>query len=532
MPAGLRLNNLRSRSIRSNIVGSDGVRSITSSGQSSVGLFGRLTSFFGNLFNATLNFGGWIIQQLVSTISFSFTGAWGLFNQVVANIYNFNWQTTDEQLDQQLESMRNALIGQYGGALGNAVGWLACGVAPAAGIFAFNELLGAYLLKEVGEEALDEISGNIVALLRSSFRLFAQEKVINTFKNTRKTIKKWNEGLSKNSWERKALDYFFAGRSDDLIRTWGDKDRKPWSFRIWVEQRIESIQSEPIRNFVEEFYDELIDSCVEAGYVIAGGLDTWVLQQQMTADAVHGQQRLVTIQPDRESENETITLAGNEQTVRAQLPQVLAQHQMIENRDIGQWVGETIRDSTRANPSELTVRLLLYSEKKPPYSRAKQRTTITLHDFNSGDLNWRKIKNAIGGATGYTYGRFRGTAKLSNGRQLVCYCSTDREAEDLLKELEKLIDPDIQAISITEERRTGARANGKPLQKQPIKIYPAYLYIESKQRILNQGTDDQGFQTLDGTYNTRRFRVPLFTDEKPTNFDEIVRDALRVPGIN
>ena len=519
---------LKSRGVRSSL-GNNGIRRIGRQANGS-GFFGSITGFFGNLFDKLVAFQGWFATNIAGSINFSFTDAWGLIVQTTSFIYNFNWQASDEQLDQKAQALQNALAGQLGDLVGTTLGQIICGIVPSAGIAYVNPLMGAYLLQYVGEEAFDEIASELVSFLRSTFRAASQTYIINKYKNTRKAIKEFNKNLDPDSWQRQVLDSAFGGNSDNLIKTWGDEDRKPWSFRIWVEDSIESIKNPQLQNFVEDAYDSFLDSCVEAGYTVAEGLDSWVLQQQMTADRVNGEQRIVRVQPDREAEDEDFILAGGENNIRSQLPMVMANHQMVENRDIGQWVGETIRDSTSVSPSELTVRLVLYSRKTPPYSKAKQSATITLHDFKKSKLDWNTIKQALGGNNGYSYGRFRATAKLDSGRQLVVYASSENEAEKRILELEQLIDPEIQALNITEEKKSGARANGKPLQKKPIKIYPAFMYIQAKQRILNEGTDQQGFQTLDGTWNSRRFTIELFPDTKPDDFEQVVASAIKTPG--
>lgn len=527
--SGFGIRQLSSRVVRTNVTNGEIIRRITPTNLSPKGLFETLTDFVGFIFDDLVSFGGWIIGKIVSSISFSFTEIWGLIVQGVTFIYNFNWNSTDEQLDQYIKGMQNALVAQFGGTIGNLFGWVACGLAPSAGIFVHNELLGAYLLKQVGEEALDEFLANMSNLIFASARLLIQQTITTLFKNGRRVIKTIDKVINPASWGIPVLDKLLPDFTR-MIDGWGEEGSKPWSFAIQVENAIESIPILGVQSFIEEFYEEFLDSCVEAGYVVAQGLDSWVLQQQMTADRVNGEQSVVEIQPDREIEDERIVLAGGQNHLRSQLPQVMANYHMIENRDIGQWVGETIRDSTRAAPSELTVRLILYSRKTPPYSKAKQSATITLHDFKRSKLDWDIIKKALGGKNGYTYGRFRATARLDSGRQLVVYASTEKEAEDRILELEKLVEPDIQTLSIAEEKKSGAKANGKPLQKEPIKIYPAYFYIQSKQRILNESTDAQGFQTLDGTWNSRRFTIELFPDEKPFDFEEIVADALRTRG--
>jgi hypothetical protein len=181
--------------------------------------------------------------------------------------------------DQQLNATKQVLAGQLGETLGNAFGFLACGVLPAGAIAVFNEPLGAYLLREVGEEALDEFAANFAQLIRLSFRSTAQYLFISAFKNVRFAIKRYVSNA--NLQTKNLIDKIFGGNMTEAIKNWGEPNSKPWSFRLAVEEAIDNIDNPVLQEFVEEFYDEALDACVEAGYVIAGGLDTWYLEQAL-----------------------------------------------------------------------------------------------------------------------------------------------------------------------------------------------------------------------------------------------------------
>lgn len=530
--ANLRLSELASRTVRSNIVGESGIREIAPSGEEPTGLWARITSFVGFLFGELLNFGGWIVGWIGSAISFTFTDIWGLIVQTTQFVYTFNWQQTDEQLDQYVKNMQASLSGQFGGTLGQLTGWLACGIIPSAGIFAFNEPLGLYLLKNVGEEALDELLGELENLIRASLRLTAQASLIKRFKNTRQAIKKWNKEKDADDWEIQFLNDVFGGDIQDLIDSWGDEGNPPWSFQKAVEEKVDAIKNPNLRNFVEEFLEELAESCVEAGYVLAQGLDSWVLQSKMQRDEIWGQEQVIEVTPDREIQDERIIVAGGENLVRGQIPQTLSNYQLVENRDVGQWVGQPVAESTQKSPNELTLRILLYSKKTPPVREAKQQVSITLPDVKRGKLDFDAIKRAVGGRNGYTYGRFLGKARLDNGKSLYVYSDSSGNAEERLKELAELIEPEILGITVTEEVKTGQRANGKPLEKQPIKVYPFSIYLENKQKILNQSTDEKGFQTLGGSYRKKESRIEIWRDEKPSDFDERINELLQTEGAN
>lgn len=528
MPIAIQSSNLISRSARQTVTGGNGIRTISPGGQQGGG-GGFLSNVFGWITNLVSSGWGEYFKVMLG-LKFTFSSLWGLFTQTVTFIYNFNWQATDAQLDQQYQGAINTLAGQYGGAVGRALGYLVCGIIPSAAIMKFNPLMGAYILEQVGEEALDDLAGELANLITSSFRVAAQGFIISGFKNARRAIKKWNDEAPSDSWERTVLKNTLGPNIGNVIDTWGDEGRKPWSFRRWVEKGIESIKNQALQNFVEEAYEEFLDSCVEAGFLVAGGLDSWILQRQMQTNQIVGQQRVVELTPDRSIPEERIILAGGENEIRSQLPQVMSSYNLVENRDVGQWLGQPVSEDVRQSPNELTLRFQLYSVKTPPVGGAKQRVSITVPDPSKAKLDFNTLKAALGGSNGYMYGRFLGRAALDNGKSIYCYAGSSQEAEDRLIALSNLVDAEVLGITVTEEIKTGMRANGKPLQKKNIRVYPYSVYLENKQKVLNQSTDGEGFNTLSGSYKQKRNRIQIWMDQKPEDFDQIIQELLQTEG--
>lgn len=528
MGIAITASNLASRGARSAYTGGNGIRRVgPASNGGGGGLLGTIAGWIQNWTSE-----GWgTYFNMISSLKLTFTSLWGLITQTVTFIYNFNWQATDQQLDQQFKGAVESLAGQYGGAVGRALGYLVCGVIPAGGIMTVSPLMGAYLLKQVGEEALDDLVGELSNLITASFRVVAQGYIIKAFKNARRVIKKWNDKTPSDSWEKKALKQFFGSNIDNIIDTWGDEGRKPWSFRIWTDKKINSIKNQALQNFVEELYEEFADSCVEAGFILAMGADTWILQQQMNRNNIVGQQRVVELTPDRSAPEERIIIAGGENQIRSQLPMVMSNYNLVENRDVGQWLGNPISETVRQTPNELTLRFQLYSVKEPPVYGAKQRTSISIPDPKKSKLDFNTLKKAIGGNNGYMYGRFLGKGSLDNGKTIHCYCASSQEAEDRIVALAELVDAELVGVTVTEEIKTGARANGKPLQKQNIKVYPYSIYLENKQKVLNQSNNNAAAQTLTGSYSRKRNRIQIWMDEKPDDFDQIINELLQTEGV-
>jgi hypothetical protein len=63
---------------------------------------------------------------------------WNFAVKAITFVYNFNWNVTDAELDQQLEAKLNALYGMTGSVAGQLMGYFVCGALPGAVAFAFN----------------------------------------------------------------------------------------------------------------------------------------------------------------------------------------------------------------------------------------------------------------------------------------------------------------------------------------------------------------------------------------------------------
>lgn len=270
------LNSLKSRTVR-NAITATGIRTINTSGLTqNKDPDGNILS---TLFSAAAKFGGFLVKKLFEfagrLVQFSWTAIWGAIVSSVIFIYNFNWNVTDEELDKQISESWAAVGGALGGTVGNALGWFVGGVLPAGIIFTFNEALGAYLLKEVGEEALDEVLGNIGNVIRLSLATAAKAGFAYIFKLVR--------------------NHFFPNRN---------RNAKPWSIASAVEEKVESIDNKFWQQFVENFLEEFGEGVIEAGYVVAQGLDTFVASQKIGNQGAMGKVRTVEIDVNRRQAND------------------------------------------------------------------------------------------------------------------------------------------------------------------------------------------------------------------------------------
>ena len=301
----IELSSLTSRAVRKQITGSNtGIRKIdpgnsTPQKNDQGGIIGWIVGSLGR-------FTGWLISAAFSAIkslvSWSLTTLWGWVVQSAQFLWNFDWNKSDEDMMNDVKGSFDALGGVLGGALGNAIGWLACGVLPSVAIMAFNEPLGVYVLKNVGEEALREMAANLGNVVRASSNVAAKAAFTWSYIKVRErligrsgylTDEEIAEKVKSKEWTQETADKNKLGR--DAAKS----ERKPWSFAKKTEEFIEAIPNTFWRNFAEEMLEEAGEACIEAGYAVASSIDAYVAAQKIASEGLLGANQTVQITMNR-----------------------------------------------------------------------------------------------------------------------------------------------------------------------------------------------------------------------------------------
>ena len=494
---GMILKDLASRKVRSSSTGGQLIRTWNASAIVTRDNGGVLET----IFNGVARFGNFLISAISSAISFSFTKLWSWIVSARQFIHNFDWQMSDTAIDKQVEGLWNSFGGILGGAAGRAIGWTTCGLVPAATVFSFNQSLGTHLLREVGEQALDEMLDAASEVINTGFRLGTQATFLWLYKDVRRALKDPNNIFGQG---------LRAVLGNQTIDNWGTGES--WTIAKAVEKKIESIPSTFWRNFTEEMLEEGSEACIEAGFAVAGGIDAWLAQQAMQRNALLGSDRTVEITPDRSAPDERIILSGPEAVLRPAIVQVMATHQMFGNRDVGVLINGNPTDDT-VTPGVQERRLVIeFKEKtRPPWvmpdgKRARKRQ-ITVFDIKRG-LTWEEVKLA---AKQYTTGQRLITARLNNGHQMQAYGSTENEALQKIKELLKLSTAELLPNGVRDSGYVDPTAQRREL---PYLVYPSKAVLVWKKRAPDlDGREDTAGQS----WTEQRIAFDLWPEDEPAN---------------
>lgn len=298
MALTLSLGSLSSRAARIASVGSAGIRRIAVNATTEqedddnalVNFYQGLEKFGQSLMRT-------VLQGFAGIFSFSWSKLWGQITSGTLFLINFNWNITNKELDEQIKQAEVGLAAARGSLAGQSLGYAICGVIPTATIAVFNEPLALYMMKELGEEAADEIAASLTTLLTLQFQQQVRRQFAALFKNYRTLLRGAAVGFAQ---------ILVAGGilTQDSVDKANKKRNEPWSFASALEESIESIKDPAEQAYTEEFWEEFQDSCIEAGFIIAGAADSYFAQQKMANASIFGSERTIEIEPIRTQDDE------------------------------------------------------------------------------------------------------------------------------------------------------------------------------------------------------------------------------------
>lgn len=505
--------SLASRAIRKKI-GNNGIRKIPTAhplapkdgGNIFIKLWNAATGLLGTLFKAVGAIGN------IAVTAFTW-----LRNGYEA-LVNFDWNASDSTIKKGIAGRYTALSSIWGGFAGKALGLVVTiGIGYGLGIVC-PVIGGGILARAIAGNLIQEKTPELLASFQNALKFTAQTVAVDlglrAYMGVRDLIKRAPLGV---------LQAFFGKNAAFIKNQWGNEGGATYTLRKWGEDRVESVSNANLRAFFSAAADEFEDELWENGYIIANSLDEAIQNHRNAIKKEKGKRRIVRIVPDKrtikkkgktvEANPEAIVLVGSEEELKHQLPLALTQARIVQNKDVGQIVGQPIDDYLQsAKPRLRSLHLVFKSKEKPPWVVKDPSKTplkvveLTVPDPKKG-LDWAKIKLA---AKKYTWGKFRATAHLDNGRQMVVYGSSAKEAETQLKLLLTLSTAQIVSLNITEEREK----KNVELNKKPTLVYPAYATLTTRVATSDPKANKN---LLTGKYNEDRVRIDLWTDTEPPN---------------
>lgn len=493
---------------------------------------GTSRSSWTDIFKPITDIIGWAFGDLLKGFaSWSMSKLASMFIAVKNFIWTFDWNISEESLLKALENQKLVWYEQLGETIGEGLGWVVCGLIPSASLLMFNKPMAYYVLSEVGEEAYDELVGSVGNLLKTT-RLHKQnEAFTHLFIATRWLVKNAANDDSDTLLGGvigKILDQF--PKLKEGAKTWGDKGGKPWILSNKVEEAIENAPiGEEWKAFLEGLVEGFGDSCDEAIYAFANSYDSFLASQASIKAAENGQPNTVLITPNRLADDEQLILHGTPDQLRQQIPQALANYQLVHNRDIGFDLGTPLPDRAYKQISQFVLQIHWANKKAPPYGKGVKRHYVTVNSANKVKFDFEKIYKAAGGVTPYNFGNFIAIAQMSDGSELRIWAATKAEALDRVEALAELSTAEILTVNTTEELKKYKRDEIEGLAKSPYQIYPSHIFIIHKSKVFadyqkSQVSDTNPKATKQGYFKERKYKLSLWQGQKPVDWDDIIAE--------
>lgn len=463
-------------------------------------------SILGWILNPIVNLGGFIWRGLVSLGSGiaslfsninSLGGWWQALTQGVQQLFFFDWNKTDEQIDQAIAGTFN----QSAEAIGEWLGFTVCGAAN-IGASMLIPKIGPVVAKFATREFLPEVWGEFKGAMRIVFTGLANAAGLALYKNVRAWLK--------------TLAPIMPDPIKNFLNSWGD-GKEPWTMFGAVEKAIDGIPNETLKNFAQGALEGCFEGWAEAGMIVGDNIDG--VLASIAANQNVTDEQMVTVEVDlaKGSGNFEDTTLGGKLAVQAPAGQieqkvadVVATKQVLGLNTVGLMLGQPAEDFVAATIRRRQLQLNFYKGvSKPPWrtnNGAASQVSVTIPNPKKG-LTWLNLRAAM---RRWTWGRFKAMALLDSGRKIVVYASTSNGAEAKVRELLTLTDDELVAIDVLEEKERNAQ-----IRKNPTLVYPArgILLVRRPSDTLEGRTDVRGNRWIE-----EPVAFEMWTDSKPSNF--------------
>ena len=180
----------------------------------------------------------------------------------VQQIWEFDWNTTDEDLEREVQAAFDAIYGILGESAGKILGQ-ACGAIPGLITVWVKPRLLLQVREALGQEALSQMIDSLYTITNWSKQVFGKWLFSAAYSNGRKLVK-WV--VRNSAWVQ---DIIGERLTKAILESWGEKGSKPWTFAQQYEKMIDSIKNEKTKAFVENMFEAFFESCYESSLVWA-----------------------------------------------------------------------------------------------------------------------------------------------------------------------------------------------------------------------------------------------------------------------
>jgi hypothetical protein len=429
------------------------------------------------IFNLGARLVGFLLGAVLSGIGWTLSSLWDVAVEAYFEIKYFDWNQTDAEIKTDLEQNSALIAGAFGRLAGTGLVWLA-GIGVSVGLSFKFPVVASRVALAIAEEGGQEIRSALINLIIVSRQAAIRSMLLGGLLTARK------------------LELFGL---KPVVNS-----QKPWTFAEQIENAIQQIPSASLRAFVNQFGEAVEDSIIEMGYVVSFTLDDHFATQRAAQQAMLGAERTVELTPNVAVPDERIIIESPQELLISDTQNIIAHHQLIHNRDVGQIVGMPEQDYVSPRPQRRKLQVIFRGKQEPPWKLPDGKYAMTaevnIPDVTPG-ITWQNLKARI---KQYTWGKYRVTAHLSNGRQMRVHAVSYSEGEQQLNEYIQLSMAEIIRFNHGVTETDNPQDPSKNIVPQVV--YPAYAKL-----VLGDVRPDGTIRSK----STQTTRINLWGDTEP-----------------
>ena len=425
-------------------------------------------------------------------------------------ISNFDFNKTDEQLQNELKAHNLTMASALGALTGRSIGKaIAIGGAGIAGVTVpkiSSTNLAKRLIEATTEDAKDEILGEVENLFFTVKSLLSNRLLIEGYMKFRGFLKKQPLVV---------LERFFDSATARYIKnTWGEPEAEPLILSEIIEEKIESISNPLVQAFVEEAIEEGYESIIESGFIIAQELDSALAEFQMRASQPV---QTITVQTiANEPNSEQIVIEGsNPEVIEGQVQEAITNWRTIQSRDIGNIIARDV-EILRSNPQSRRLEITFKSRPHPPFVNADgsnaDTATLTIPNVKQ-NISFDKLQRTLKynkTTPAFIWGDSKARAWFKDKRMLKINFNGLTVArnyiKDYLKEIAELSDSIVEGVSASDILDQPAHQ-----KNDPIPMFPVEAKLITRNLTLLRGRSTNEAPQVVYTFD-------LWTDNEPRDY--------------
>lgn len=411
------------------------------------------------------------------------------FSQIVMGsalqLYMFDWNKTDAQIEEQMKANNLASITSLGRLSAD-------GIVRMAGLGATKKAqhrypqLDPHALASIEEDQREEIINS----LRGSFIALRSNLVNNAFLST-----------------------YMSGRHLVTNSTTGPTKSEPWILSDQIQKIAENNKNPEMKAYLTGFIDQAEDAIFDLAFLACNTVQSTYELNRLAVTAAAGPNRVVRFTMDAATPEEFVTLYGSQQNIINAIETARIEGATIANKDIGQVVQVGMDRAIRAERNQRLVTAYFYSGANGattlPDGKRAQKKEMRIPNLKLS-ADWDKLKSTLKPFDG---GNYKVIAHLNDGHQLTGNFVTEAEGTTYLTNIANtLCEGDIVKF-------TTIPPNSNPR----FRSAPGRFTISTATiRIAKETTDEAKRTTTDANgkwWKVKAFKLTLRLVDKPEGID-------------